>query len=345
MFSRKLGILLVSAAIVMIASVAYGRAKTDIVILVNGDHLTGEIKQLDRGKLTLNTDAMSKAYIEWADVDSLSSQYYFEIEDEDGYKYYGTPILSSDDEFRIIQLSAIINLHKEQVIRITPIEKTFWQRINGSISFGVSYTKGSDIGRLDAAFNAVYRVEKNSVELSMSTITTTERDDVTTTRSDASLTYKRLFQRKLFADVSSVLYRNDELGIARRITLGTGVGAHLVHTNSSLLESTLGISANREWATDPLTAPTNNIEGVLSTGLSVYKYNTPKTDLSSSAAVYPRLPHFDRWRVDVEVSYTQEIIKDFTLILTFYDNYNSEPPSETASTNDWGFTTSFGYTF
>jgi hypothetical protein len=345
MAPRKPGILLISAAIVLIAAGAFGRAKTDIVILNNGDHLTGEIKQLDRGKLTLNTDAMSKAYIEWADVDSLSSQYYFEIEDEDGYKYYGTPVLSSDDEFRIVQLSAIVTLHKEQVIRITPIEKTFWQRIDGSVSLGISYTKGSQIGRLDAAFDATYRVEKNSVELKAATNSTAEQDRGTITRSEASLTYQRLFVRKLFVEASTILFRNDELGIARRLTFATTLGANTIHTNSSLMQNSLGLSINREWSTDPTTAPTTNLEGVVTSGYSLFKYNTPKTDLYIGAGVFPRLPDFDRWRFDFDTSYTQEIVSDFTVVLTLYYSYDSQPPDENASTEDWGFTTSLGYKF
>ena len=40
------------------------REKTDVVILKNGDRITGEIKKLDRGKLKLKTDDMSTVYIE-----------------------------------------------------------------------------------------------------------------------------------------------------------------------------------------------------------------------------------------------------------------------------------------
>ena len=38
-------------------------AKTDIVLLKNGDRVTGEVKSLERGKLTLSTDSMGTVYI------------------------------------------------------------------------------------------------------------------------------------------------------------------------------------------------------------------------------------------------------------------------------------------
>ncbi len=73
-----LAVALLSAAVSV-----YGRAKTDVVVLENGDSITGEIKELYRGKLKFKTDAMSTIYIEWEDVKTLESRDYFEIEDHD----------------------------------------------------------------------------------------------------------------------------------------------------------------------------------------------------------------------------------------------------------------------
>jgi hypothetical protein len=261
--------IVVAAAVLLAAATLFARAKTDIIILANGDLITGEIKFLYWGKLSLSTDAMSTLSIEWEEISQMKSQYYFEIEDVDGYKYYGTPELTEDEEVRITRRDAVVSLEKSQVVRITPIEKTFWSRINGSVNFGVSYTKGSRIGRMDFSFDINYREEKNYIELKMTSNLTAEEEKESIQRSEASLSYQRLFQRKLYSDVTGASYRNDELGIALRLTLGAGLGAHLVQTQSHVLESTLGLSINREWAIDPMTPPTNNLEGVISLGYNV----------------------------------------------------------------------------
>jgi hypothetical protein len=341
--NRTLGAL--AAALIFVSACAFGRAKTDVVVLDNGDQITGEIKELYRGKLKISTDAMSTVYIEWPNIKTLSSRYYFEIEDKEGYKYYGTPELTEEGEVRVTRAEAVVTLEKLQVIRITPIEKHFWKRIDGSVSLGVSYTKGSHTGRLDFALDARYRVEKNLLQLQSSANVTAEENKEAIQRSNAQISYQHLFARKVYSDLGVSSYRNDELGIAFRGTIGAGAGAHIIQTNWSLLESTLGLSLNREFPTDPTSPATNNFEGVVSLGYSVFKYDTPKTDFASSASVYPRLPHFDRWRFEVSTSWSQEIVKDFTVVLTLYDDYSSVPPSETAAKNDWGFTTSIGYTF
>ena len=39
--------------------------RTDVVELRNGDEITGEIKELARGKLKFKTDDMGTIYVEW----------------------------------------------------------------------------------------------------------------------------------------------------------------------------------------------------------------------------------------------------------------------------------------
>ena len=43
--------------IALVAAPGFARPKTDVVVLDNGDRITCEIKKLQRGKLTISTDA------------------------------------------------------------------------------------------------------------------------------------------------------------------------------------------------------------------------------------------------------------------------------------------------
>ena len=46
-------------------SLAAQAAKTDIVVLINGNDVTGEIKSLEFGELRYSTDSMGTVSIEW----------------------------------------------------------------------------------------------------------------------------------------------------------------------------------------------------------------------------------------------------------------------------------------
>ena len=57
----------------MLATPAFGAAKTDVVVFKNGDRLTGEVKSLERGRLRFKTDATDTISIEWDDGAYLNS--------------------------------------------------------------------------------------------------------------------------------------------------------------------------------------------------------------------------------------------------------------------------------
>ncbi len=64
--------------------------KTDIVVLKNGDRITGEVIVVKFGKLKYSTDDVGTIFIEWDKVIFLKSKSHYEVEAEAGDKYFGT---------------------------------------------------------------------------------------------------------------------------------------------------------------------------------------------------------------------------------------------------------------
>ena len=59
----------VALAIVISSSAAvWGQGRTDVVTLLNGDRITGEIVELNRGRLELKTDDAGTIEIEWDNI-------------------------------------------------------------------------------------------------------------------------------------------------------------------------------------------------------------------------------------------------------------------------------------
>ena len=105
---------------------ALGRDKTDVIILKNGDHITGEIKSLARGKMSLSTDSMGTVSIEWEDVERVTSQWVFEVETETGLRTFGS--LSPAAEPRTIEVigeGSRNTLNQTSVVRLTQLEAGF----------------------------------------------------------------------------------------------------------------------------------------------------------------------------------------------------------------------------
>ena len=58
-------------------------------MLRSGDRITGEVTELDRGRLTFKTDDMGTLSIEWDKVTSVTAKATFEVHDLDGGQYFG----------------------------------------------------------------------------------------------------------------------------------------------------------------------------------------------------------------------------------------------------------------
>lgn len=326
-----------------VPSVVSAREKTDLVYLTNGDRLTGEIMQLDRGILKLSTNDIGTINIEWEDVDSLNSVYQFRIEDAFGGKYFGAIFVTHAGMLEVIRTGQVEEAAQVNVVAITPLEASFWQQLDGSISLGFSYTKSNSLAQLTSDINVRRRTPIRSVELDMSSITTAQEGGPTQRREDLSLTYNRLFQGRRFATASTAAQSNDELGLDLRVQFSMGLGANLVQSNHNDLASSAGLSVNREWWSD--TDGDYNLEAFVSVEHSVFRYDYPKTDITTEITLYPSLTSWGRLRSELDISASREIVKDFTIILSFYDSYDSDPLNATADKNDFGLVASLGWTF
>ena len=118
--------------------------KTDVVILRNGDRLTGEIKKLERGKLRYKTDDMSDVYIEWDKVQSLTTNNTLEVELRTGEKYYGVLQQAAEaGTMEVVTPADTTVLDLASVVRMALLEATFWDRLKGYLDVGFSFTKAN----------------------------------------------------------------------------------------------------------------------------------------------------------------------------------------------------------
>lgn len=100
--------------------------RTDVVVLVNGDRITGEIVKLDRGQLQFKTDNEGTIYVEWDKVIGVDAARQFEVATSDGRRFLGGLQRAADGFIQITGASAGL-LSIPDVTRIAPIGASFWQ--------------------------------------------------------------------------------------------------------------------------------------------------------------------------------------------------------------------------
>jgi hypothetical protein len=134
---------------------AFAKNSDDVVVLKNGDRLTGEIKGLQRGELRIKADYMAEAVrLDWTKVETIESKSAFLILLVDGKLVTDVMRLSPRDgsdgaDFIIGSSQQSIRVQQLDVIRITPADKQFWKSLEGSIDFGFSFTSGNDSTKLN----------------------------------------------------------------------------------------------------------------------------------------------------------------------------------------------------
>ena len=324
---------------------AWARDKTDIVWLDNGDRLTGEIKQLERGRLRLTTDWMGTVSIEWNNIDRIESQYEFQIERTDGQRVTGF-IDRTNGQKELVLRSQMhtFEFEHDAIVRISPMEDRFRDRLKGSMSLGYSFTKASDVAQGNLSFQVSHRTEIRSLTAEGSTIVTKDQVDETTQRSNLRFSMYRFRKNRWFSAYSLQFEKNDELGLKLRSSAGAGLGRYLIQTNISELALVGGFIGTREILANDVSSE-ENIEGAVGAQYSRYIFDDPTVDLNISLSVFPGITDAGRNRAQIDANIRWELFKDLFWDLSYYNTYDSDPPSGNDSNTDYGIVTSLGWSF
>jgi hypothetical protein len=331
------------AFLVALAGSAFAQ-KTDVVMLANGDRFTGEVSKLDRGRLEYKTDDEGTIYIEWDKIASLQAKGVFEVWTIDGRLFYGSLGVSPTPKtLVIVEVVDQVSVPIDQIVEINPIGMSFWKKLDGSLDFGFSYTKSSDIAQLNFNSTTVYRRPAFEGRVSGSATLTQSGDDDRDDRATFQASYMRYRGQRMFVAGALGFETNESLGLALRSQLAVAVGQRVINTNRAQFWYGGGVSGNDERGVDA--APTQNIEGIVTARYSYYRYDTPKTNLDVGVQYYPSFSNWGRQRIQLDSTVRREIISDVTVSVNLFDTFDSRPPNPSADHNDIGVVLSFGWTY
>ena len=337
---RILGVLMLALSLPGLAA-----DKTDVVIMKNGDRLTGDVKSLERGKLRFDTDATGTISIEWDEVDYLSSDQNIQVETEDGVRYLGNLGKAADKRGLVVETdTGAIDLAATHVVLMTPIEEKGIERLDGDITAGYNFAKASEVQQFQFGLDSDIRTETQIFGLSIDAVISDSADNESSQRHSLDLDYTRLRPNRWLTGAVVRLDRNDELDLDLRTSVGVGGGRILRQTNSQHLQLTGGIQLSRENVSG-LESDEDTVEAFASVNWDWFRYDTPELDLSTNLQVIPNLTDTGRIRAEFDIKLRWEIVHDLFWQLTLYDSFDSDPVVVDAEKNDYGVTTSLGWEF
>lgn len=318
--------------------------KTDVIIMNNDDYITGEIKKMQFGLVTFKTDDMGTLSIKWTKIKHMLSTHTFEVHISNGNLMYGSLDSSSvHGEILVKDIKNSYKLLQNDIIEITPIKSTFWDKLSGSVSFGFNYTKGTETGQMNFAGTTTFRSKLWNIGADLNSIISFQNEQQTSRKQDFSINIQRSLPSNWLFGATISFEQNTELGIDIRSSLIPGGGYIFYSGVTSAFWGLGGISINSERYIDT-SSTTYNLDGFAQLQYQIFIYDSPKTVLTTYINVYPGLTDWGRIRFNYNISLEWEIFKDLYWDLSYY--YSSDnKPTNNAAPNDYGINTTFKYKF
>lgn len=331
------------------AATTFAKNDDDVVVLKNGDRMTGEIKGLQRGELRIKADYMAEAVrLDWTRIERIESKSTFLISLVNGQLFTNVMRLlpsNSDDvaNFVIGSSDKALRVHQADVIRILPAAPGFFSRLEGSIDFGFSFTSGNDQYQTGLNATTTYRTGSHSFSAAIDSTFSGQTQGDSITRNQFTFDYRKQLTQRYYVGGLFDLLQSDQQSLDLRTSVGGLVGRNLRQTENTRLSVFAGLVATREHYSAVVGTPrTTNADALAGVDFLTFRFKT--TDIRSRFSLFPSLTTPGRMRLQTNTDLSIKIVKDLYWGFHLYENYDSKPPVR-ADKNDLGISTSLGWKF
>ena len=329
-------------AFVLLFSITVG-AQNDTIRFKDNTILTGEIKGLTIGVITMETDFSDKDFkIEFNKVEEISISRKCIMNLTNSRRYYGNIKSKAPGTFTIyFEDGTSEDFKMTELINLVEVNDKFWSRFKFWLDLGYNFTKANNNAQFTISSNFNYISEKWLMKGNINLLKSVQDSVNNVKRTDALLEAIRLLSKKwyLLSDVSYL--SNTQQSLTGRITPSLGLGRFIKSTNKLYLGVTVGATYNIENYEDTKLNKTSS-EAFLSSSFNMFDFKD--FDLNTSVKFYTGLSEKGRIRTDYDITIKYDLPWDFYIKAAFTLNYDNQPAVSGAQL-DYIFTSGFGYKF
>gem|GEM_PF-1027324 len=325
--------------------------RTDVVVLDNGDRITGEVLELASGQLKFKTDHMGTLYIDWTHIVSLTTAQRLNVELLGGKRLHGAAPEAASGAGAIRLLSeqpgqapapTEVPIADVADLRRITAGDVWYRRVDGDVSLGYSRTSATGVQTANFSGNIGARNSKREWRVSLDMETTHQSTGPSTQRDSLVMSFDAFLPDRYYRESTLQFERNEELGLDLRSLIGQTFGRYFIQRQGFEWRAGAGLAISTETGSNG--DKRQAIWVPLTTDLYIFHWDHPKTNVAANLAVLPALNEGGRVRSEASLKMKHELIKDLFLEISFIDSYDNRP-AETARTNDWNVITSLGYSF
>lgn len=326
--------------------------KNDVLYMKNGDKMTCEIKTMDAGALYVSLDYVDGTIsVSWARIARVVSSRLFLVQTDDGEVFTGQlaidPIEGTDSVTVIItrEDGTRVSLDKSRIAGLSSTGASFWGRLNGSVTSGISYTKGNDNTTYNFSSAVTYPRPRWTAGVAFNSNLSATSGSSTSNRNQLNLTFSHLMRWNnwFYSGFASGL-QSAEQEISLQTNLGGGFGRYLKKTSNVRAALTGGLVwQSTSYEASVTTATSEDMLGVMLMGnLNFVQFK--RQSLTLMVNVIPSINELGRFYFNTNAAYFLKLFGEVNWNLSFYGNWDTQPPAGTSG-SDYGLNSGLSVTF
>ena len=325
---------------------------TDTIVMKNGDRITCEIKGLKAGVLYVSIDYMlGTSSVEWSKVARLQSPQLFIVKTESGFAYTGVLSTTQIGGDRPMEIQVVetpeskVALGSSQVVTMDKTFATFWQRFNGAINSGITYSKGNQSTQYSLSSQLEYPRARWAAGGSFNSNLSASSGANASTRNQITVDALRLMRwNNYFYSGVGTFLQSSEQGIDLQSNVGGGIGRYLKNTDRMTISVLGGLAFQNTSYQQSVVAQNSQkvATALIATNMKFFRFN--KTSLDVTATLLPALSQPGRIYFNSNASYYVKLFHNLSWNVSFYGSWDNQPPAG-FSGSDYGTTSGLSWTF
>jgi putative salt-induced outer membrane protein YdiY len=315
-------------------------ARADVVALTNGDRISGQIVTSDAETLTMKTEFLGEAKIQWEAITQIESQAPLFLTDKDGQVLVGA-VSTSDGTLRVqtanagvvpVQKAAVQSIRDEEqqkayegeIARLrNPSLLDFW---SAYFDTGLSFTQGNSETRTFAtAAKAQRKTQRDKITAYATSIFAENGTTGITEKTAKAIRGGSRYELNVsdrvftfgFVDLEFDEFQNLDL----RNVLGGGVGWHVRKTDRTSFDVFGGGSYNQEFFSNDFTRRSAE----LVVGEEFEARLNDRLSFSQRLAFYPNMSDTGQYRVQFDSSMVTQLYRWIGWHISVSDRFLSNP--------------------
>lgn len=317
-------------------------AGADVIILQNGDRITGRVMTLKENIVTIETEYAEPIRVRVERVQRIETNEKVEIHLKSGEIMRGSIITSPEGKPMVSagpgRNATVIDWNEVTAVNPPPLEESKW---SGAVTAGGGLKSGNnDRVQVSVGAEAERRSGKDRYSIRFLYNYAEEEEKITARNTYVSTKYDYFITLKSFGYIVIELLSDDFIDLNLRTVIGPGVGYQIWDdaVRSLLVEGGISyFSEDRDLAGDD-----SWITARLATS---YRQRLLKSIVFNEQLIlYPSLEHGGEYQMRNEASITSPLYEGWSFKLSNILEYDSDPPQGIES-NDWQWTAGLQYGF